>query len=153
MLTYAIPGASPIEVTYLVLDLNGTLTDGGRLIAGVGDRLTTLARDVEIHVVTADTHGSAARTIADLPVSLSMIERGDDKAALLDGLDPTRTVAIGNGRNDAAMLRAAAIGIAVIGPEGAAGPAILAADVVCRSIVEALDLLLADRRLASTLRP
>jgi soluble P-type ATPase len=51
------------------------------------------------------------------------------------------------------MLREAALGIAVIGPEGAAATAIAAADVVCRSIGEALELLLDDQALAATLRP
>jgi soluble P-type ATPase len=41
------------------------------------------------------------------------------------------TAAIGNGRNDAAMLRVARIGIAIVGPEGSASAAIAAADVVC----------------------
>jgi soluble P-type ATPase len=51
------------------------------------------------------------------------------------------------------MLRAATLGIAVIGPEGAAGPTLVAADVVCRSVLDALDLLLDERALAATLRP
>lgn len=51
------------------------------------------------------------------------------------------------------MLRAARLGIAVIGPEGAASGAIMAADLVCRSVTEALDLLLDERLLVATLRP
>jgi soluble P-type ATPase len=50
------------------------------------------------------------------------------------------------------MLAAAALGIAVVGPEGAAGAAVRAADVVCASIVDALDLLLDERLLVATLR-
>jgi soluble P-type ATPase len=64
-----------------------------------------------------------------------------------------RTAAIGNGRNDEAMLRAAALGMAVVGPEGAATAAMLAADLVTNSVVDALDLLLDPATLASTLRP
>jgi soluble P-type ATPase len=80
------------------------------------------------------------------------IADGDDKARFVEGLGAERCVAIGNGANDAAMLAAAALGIAVVGPEGAAGSALLAADVVARSIADALDLVLDERALVATLR-
>ncbi len=154
MRTYHVPGAATIEIDHVVLDLNGTLSDRGGLIEGVADRLAALARDVELHLVTADTLGTAGQLAAGLPVSVVTISRGSDKADLVRGLGAGRTVAIGNGRNDEAMLRMAELGIAVIGPEGAAGLAVVAADIVCRSIGDALDLLLDDgRTLASTLRP
>jgi soluble P-type ATPase len=51
------------------------------------------------------------------------------------------------------MLQEAALGIVVIGREGAAAATFAAADVVCRSIGDALELLLDDRALAATLRP
>ena len=57
-----------------------------------------------------------------------------------------------NGTNDAEMLREAALGIAVIGPEGASGATVAAADLVCRSINDALGLLRDPRVLAATLR-
>jgi soluble P-type ATPase len=50
------------------------------------------------------------------------------------------------------MLQAAALGIAVLGPEGLAAEAWQAADVVMASIHDALDLLLHPRRLVATLR-
>ena len=46
----------------------------------------------------------------------------------------------------------AALGIAVVGPEGASVEAVQSANVVCRSILEALDLLLDERALIATLR-
>jgi len=61
--------------------------------------------------------------------------------------------AIGNGANDAAMLKAACIGIAVLGGEGVATSALRAADVLCGSMGEALDLLIHEAGLAATLRP
>jgi soluble P-type ATPase len=153
MRRYTVPGADTIEIEHVVLDLNGTLSDRGDLIAGVADRLTTLARDLALHLVTADTLGTASRLAAELPVSVVTISLGSEKADLVRGLGPDRTIAIGNGRNDEQMLRLAALGIAVIGPEGAATSAVLAADIVCVSILDALDLLLDERTLASTLRP
>jgi len=50
------------------------------------------------------------------------------------------------------MVGEPALGIAVVGPEGAAGAAVGAADVVVTDIRTALDLLLRPRRLVATLR-
>ena len=148
-----VPGGGTLRLEHLVLDLNGTLTDRGELIEGVAERLRRLGERLELHLVTADTFGTG-RSLADrLHLSLSTIGRGDEKAAFVGRLGPASTVAIGNGNNDEAMLRLVALGIAVLGPEGTAGRALLAADVVCRSIVEALELLLDERALVATLRP
>jgi soluble P-type ATPase len=61
-------------------------------------------------------------------------------------------VSIGNGRNDQLMLKASALGIAVILAEGIAAETLLASDVVCTSIIDALDLLRNPLRLTATLR-
>jgi soluble P-type ATPase len=50
------------------------------------------------------------------------------------------------------MLKAAAIGIAVVGTEGAATEAVFAADVVTNNIADAFELLLKPKRLIATLR-
>ena len=151
--TIPIPGASDLSIAFLVLDLNGTLSERGELIEGVADRLKLLAADVDIHLLTADTLGTAQALATELPVTVTTISRGADKADFVRRLGRERTVAIGNGRNDEAMLRQSALGIAVVGSEGAASVTLLAADLVCRSILEALDLLLDQRLIAATLRP
>lgn len=153
MRTYELPGGETLGFEHVVLDLNGTLSEWGALIDGVTEKLTRLARDLELHVLTADTLGTARRLAAGLPLSVATISLGSEKADLVRRLGPDRTVAIGNGRNDEAMLRLARLGIAVIGHEGAATSALLAADIACVSILDALDLLLDERTLASTLRP
>lgn len=45
------------------------------------------------------------------------------------------------------------LGIAIIDPEGAAGGTVRAANIVCRSVTDALDLLIDERLLIATLRP
>lgn len=153
MRRYEVPGGETIEIEHVVLDLNGTLSNRGELIPGVAERLAILARDLALHLVTADTRGTASRLAAGLPVSIVTIARGSEKADLVRRLGSDRTASIGNGRNDETMLREAAFGIAVVGPEGAASSALFAGDVICCSILDALDLLLDDQALASTLRP
>jgi soluble P-type ATPase len=71
---------------------------------------------------------------------------------VLESLGAARSAVIGNGANDADVLAAAALGIAIIGPEGASALALSAADLVCHSITAALDLLADPRALTATLR-
>lgn len=137
----------------LVLDVNGTLTNRGEVIDDVAVQLQALRETLDVHLVSADTFGSLARVASKLGLASKVIGEGAEKAAFVRQLGSHRCAAIGNGANDAGMLREAALGIAVIGPEGAAAAALAAADVVCRSIVEALDLLVDDRALAATMRP
>jgi P-type E1-E2 ATPase len=107
---------------------------------------------LSVHLLTADTFGTANAVADRLGVPVTTIQTGDNKAALVSSLGADRTAAIGNGRNDVAMLRIARLGIAVVGPEGAATDALLAANIVCQSVTDALDLLLDDRLLIATLR-
>ena len=147
-----IPGAGQLVLEHLVLDLNGTLSDRGRLIDGVAERIRLLGGDLRVHLLTADTFGTAAELGAKLGIAVTRVATGDEKASLVAALGGVAVAAVGNGRNDEAMLRAAGLGIAVVGPEGAAAAALRTADIVCRSITDALDLLLDDRLLAATLR-
>jgi len=155
MLKINLPGAKTLVLTHLILDYNGTLAGDGHLLEGVAARLEILAKQLEIHIVTADTFGSVRGQVADLPVQLAVIpleNQAQAKAAYLDTFGATAAVAIGNGRNDALMLKQAALGIAVVQTEGAATAALLAADLVTPGIIEALDLLLHPDRLRATLR-
>lgn len=148
----SIPGRDPLSLTHLVLDVNGTLTEGGLLVEGVAERVGRLRTQLEVVIASADTFGGAADLAASLGVDALLIEDGVEKAALVERLGAAGCAAIGNGANDVPMLERAALGIAVIGPEGASGRALATADIVCRSALEALDLLLDPTRLVATLR-
>jgi soluble P-type ATPase/drug/metabolite transporter superfamily protein YnfA len=116
----------PLEIAHLLFDVNGTLTDRGLLIDGVGERLARLREDVAIQLLSADTFGTLAETRAILGAEARLIHDGEDKRRLVAELSPSRCAAIGNGLNDPAMLEAAALAIAVVGPEGGSGRALLA---------------------------
>jgi soluble P-type ATPase len=148
----AIPGGDALALDHLVLDVNGTLTDRGELIAGVGDALAALRDDLEVHALSADTFGTAEELAGALGAAYSRVDSGDDKRRYVEALGPARCVAIGNGRNDATMLLSAALGIAIVGPEGASVRAAVAADVLAGSIGEALALLRDPATLTATLR-
>jgi soluble P-type ATPase len=150
-----IPGFRLLQLAHLVLDYNGTLAVDGDLIEGVKSRLNDLAGSFDIHVVTADTFGIAARALDGLDGRLVILPPGNQAAAKADyvrQLGGQATVAIGNGRNDRLMLEQAALGIAVLGEEGTAAAAILAADLVVRDVFSAFELFRNPRRLVATLR-
>jgi soluble P-type ATPase len=155
MLEIPVPGFKTLRIDHLVLDYNGTLACDGRLIDGVRERLLAVSRSLELHVLTADTHGNVAREIAGIPCGVTVIPReneAESKLSYMNKLGHNNTVYIGNGRNDRLMLNNASLGIAVIQTEGCAREAILAADVVTTSILDALDLIIHPLRLIATLR-
>ena len=155
MLTIDIPGNKVLKLSHLVLDYNGTLAVGGSVITGVRERLNTLAELLTVHVITADTFGKAAENLKNINCHLTILDKGNQqqqKADFIKKLGEQNTVAIGNGLNDALMLKEASLGIAIIQQEGAAFKTLQSADVVINNITDALDLLLNPMRLKATLR-
>jgi P-type E1-E2 ATPase len=152
-LSISIPGASGVELDHLLIDVNGTLTNRGVLMDGLASRIDELRQQLEVHLVSADTFGTLEQIAEAMRVHAVKASTGADKLRLLNALGPDRCAVIGNGANDALVLGAAAVGVAVLGPEGAATSALLAADVVCASAVDALDLLRDPKALSATLRP
>jgi P-type E1-E2 ATPase len=154
-----IPGRERFHLTHLVLDVNGTVAADGQLIDGVGAQLLALRQTGwEVHWITADTRGRQAALDEELgwPAVRIAADSAEgeaaQKAAFVQELGAARVVAVGNGANDVAMLREAALGIAVLGPEGLALDALLAADLVAPDIQAALGLLQDPTRLIATLR-
>lgn len=155
MIALDIPGFGPLALEHLVLDYNGTLAVDGRLLPGVAEALAALAADLSIHVITADTFGLAREQLAGLPLQLHIAPvegQAETKLAFIVGLGADKVAAIGNGRNDRRMVEAAALGIGLVQREGGAVATLAKADLVCTSILDALDLLRHPKRLTATLR-
>ena len=155
MMGITVPGRGSHTIEDLILDLNGTISVDGRLVRGVKERLRELSEKLEITVVTADTNRNAESLLAGLPVRIHMIRENQEnkqKLAVVLEKGKGKTVSIGNGCNDVSMLRESAIGICVLGREGASPEALTASDVVVPTINDALDLLLKAQRLRATLR-
>lgn len=155
MLRVEIPGSGVLELEHLLLDYDGTLAEDGELLPGVKERLDFLADYLKIYILTADTFGMAGTFCSRLPVELLVVSGNGGylkKEQVVKRLGPDKVVSIGNGYNDHLMLKASWLGILVLGSEGAAVQSLLNADVVTRSIEEALDLLIHPQRLKATLR-
>ena len=155
MIEVNVPGYKTLELHHMVLDYNGTLSCDGEVIQGVKKRLSVLSEQLFVHVITADTFGKVESRLKDVPCEITVLPLENQDVAKLEyikHLGADRTVCIGNGRNDRLMLKAAALGIAVVLEEGAAVETVMDADVVFSSINSALDLLSNPLRLTATLR-
>jgi soluble P-type ATPase len=155
VITVAIPDFGRLQLDHLVLDYNGTLARDGKLLPAVPRLLRSLAKKIRIHVVTADTFGMAVGQLKGLPVTLKILppdRQSEAKRSFVVLLGTRTVVAVGNGRNDRKMLKAAALGIAVVQGEGAAVQAMAAADIVATNIQDALGLLTQTKRSIATLR-
>jgi len=150
-----IPGWGNMDIENIVLDLNGTIATDGKIPFEIKEKIKSLSEKVKIHVLTADTQGTASVEISDMEVELVKVSEKDSaevKLRVLESLDPTSTVAIGNGNNDHLILKEAALGIAVLGDEGISASTMKNADIVVKNISDALDLFLKPKRLIATLR-
>ncbi len=155
MIELNIPGRGNIRLTYLVLDVNGTVAKDGRLLEKVAKPLAGLRDRLTIHLLTADTYGKQDNIDLMLGMKATRIATGQEreqKGEFVRQLGAQNVIAIGQGANDTAMLEAAAIGVAVLGAEGLAVEALLAADVLMPTIYDALQLLEFPTRLVATLR-
>lgn len=155
MIRIEIPGFGLVEIAHLVTDFTGTLSEDGRLCDGVRERLNRLAGHIAIHVLTADTFGTARAELDGIQCTVHVLDgEGHDaqKEKYVKALGRNRVFAMGNGNNDRLMLEAARVGVAVCLREGVAADAVGAADVLVASASDALDLLLNPKRLTATLR-
>jgi len=155
MITFNIPGKGYIRLSHIVLDFNGTIARDGVLIDGVKERLNKLAEQMKVHILTADTFGSCRDCCKGINGSIHILTAdvcAPEKLEITETLVAENVVALGNGANDALMLKAAALSMVVIGPEGTSAKALREADVIVKDINDGLDLLLNPKRLIATLR-
>jgi P-type E1-E2 ATPase len=155
MIEIEVPGFGAIALHHLVSDFTGTLSVDGRLLPGVKDLLQKIAALLKVHIVTADTFGTAGKELEGVDCEVQMLSGADhdrQKEEFVITLGSAGVVAIGNGNNDRRMLKAAKIGIAVCLKEGCAADAVKSADILTTSAVDALELLLNPRRMKATLR-
>lgn len=152
MIRIEIPQRGIVELHHAVFDINGTLAIDGEPVPGVVKRLKELATHLVLHALSAGTHGNMKELEQVFGLPIHMVQSGEEKARYVQQLDPEHVIAIGNGMNDVAMLRLAAIGVAILSSEGLAVQALHAADVIVLSPLDAIDLVLKPKRLVATLR-
>ena len=156
-----IPGLGRRRILALISDYTGTLSLDGKLTAGLWEALSEVSKKLDLHIITADTFGTAAQELTGLPLKMHRLKGpgGDhdlQKRQFLEAFDARSVVVFGNGNNDRLLLKAVKEGgglaIAVENGEGCAADAIQSANVLISGASNALNLLLRTDRLKATLR-
>ena len=147
-----IPGRRIIKIENLLLDYNGTIACDRKLISSVQEKLEAInKKGITVQVVT----GTVRAQCANLPVEIKIFDNSnaaENKRAIVEELGADRCLCIGNGFNDGQMFETCSIAIIVIGEEGCSAKSLLKADIVCKNIEEAFDLILKPSRMIATLR-
>ena len=144
-----------LNLKYLLLDYTGTLSEHGKLINCVKEKLLILSNNFEkIIVLTADTFGTAHKELKNFPVEVKILEHPTSKGKLevVNKLGPEYCVSIGNGNNDIDMLKTTKFSFAVINRDGCNAKLIKYADLIFKSTCDALDSLIDTRIIISLLR-
>ncbi|MCX7857962.1 MAG: HAD family hydrolase [Deltaproteobacteria bacterium] len=155
MISVSIPGWGDIEIEYLLVDYNGTIALDGKIKSGVKELLEKISRYIRVFIVTADTYDSVDSDVDVMGFNVLKVKKdnsAEEKAKIVKELGPEKVLAIGNGANDALMLKEAALGIGVIGEEGCSNILLKEADIVVKDITEALNIVLHPERIIATLQ-
>ena len=143
------PGQIPLEIEFILLNFEGTLATDRRIHPKAKDKLNLLAKRSKIYILAKGEQEAIGEILKKIKAEVIYLTEGEvsqGKLDLLRQVGAARTVAIGNGVDDAAMIEEAGLGICVMGKEGASGEAIEKADVVFADILHALDFLLKPLR-------
>lgn len=150
-----IPHFKNLSLSHIVCDYNGTIAKDGAVLPQIKELFERLAKSYTLHVITSDTFGSVTAQLEGYKAQIKILNTDDhtaEKAAFVLALGAEQCAAMGNGNNDAQMLRAAAVGIAILGDEGCSLDTLMNANIVCKNSAEALELFLEPKRLIATLR-
>ena len=154
MKTITIPDFGTLNISDIVCDYNGTLAVDGVILPSVSEAINNIS-DIRVHVITADTFGLAEKQLKGTNCSLTISPKENQaqwKLNYINSLNSKTTACIGNGRNDRFMLKESALGIALIQGEGASVETLMNANIVCTSIICALEYFSNPKRLIATLR-
>ena len=157
MKEFIIPNYGKINIENIIFDINGTIQFNGQISDDLVKKIEELKKVYKIYLVSADTRGNLKELAEKLNVSYIKINpvensEAEEKNRELIRLGKDVTVAIGNGNNDALMLKNAILGITILGSEGATIKSILNSEVIVPDPISAINLLLDEKIMIGTLR-
>ena len=148
------PGQDLLEMDFILMDFEGTLAQDRRVDPKAKDKINLLSKRMKIYILAKgekEVVEDVLKKVKAEVIYLRERETAQRKLSLLQQLGARRTVAIGNGVDDAPMLEEAGLGICILGREGASVEAMQKADVVVTNILDALDFILKPLRQEATL--
>jgi len=154
MITIQKPGQAPLEIEYLLVDYEGTLAIDGRVHPKAKDKMNLLSKRIKIYILFKGEKDKAEERLKKLKAEMLFLKEekaSEEKLDFLRKLDPQKTVAIGNGLDDAQIFDEVGFSICIIGKEGACGETLKRANLVMTDILDALDFLLKPFRQKATL--
>ncbi len=155
MIKIEIPGINELTIENLVLDYNGTIACNGKVVPGVMEILQQIKSKVKVYILTADTYGTVKNEFENTGIEVHILKSDNgtlEKFEFVKNLDSEKTISIGNGNNDAAMLKESLLSIAIMGGEGCSFKALANADIVVGNILDALLLVEDPIKIKATLR-
>lgn len=155
MITLLRPGHDPLAIDSILIDFEGTLALDGRVHPKVKDKLNLLAKRARIYILTEEKKEKVEEVLRKVKAEIVWLSEGQgsqEKSRWLDQVGPDRTVAIGNGLDDAEILDKAALGLAILSKEGTVVSTLTQADLLFPSLLDALDFLLKPLRQKATLK-
>jgi soluble P-type ATPase len=143
------PGQSPLEIEFVLLNFEGTLATDRRVHPKAKDKLNLLSKRCKIYILAKGEQEAIRAILKKVKAEVIYLTEGEvsqGKLDLLRQVGAARTVAIGNGVDDVAMIEEAGLSICIIGVQGTSAEAIKKADVVFTDILHAFDFLLKPMR-------
>jgi len=152
-MVYKPVGVGEIELTNIILDLNGTLAINGKLVEGVKNRLVKLKQmGFNLYLFTGDQRGNAIDLASEISIKVQKATTSDEKEALTMKLETEKTVAIGNARIDIGTFKSCKLRIGTLQAEGIHTEILPYIDILVPSINDALDLLINSDVFNATMR-
>ncbi len=154
MISIERPGQGNLEIEFILVDFEGTLGFDRQVHPKAKDKINLLSKRTKIYILAKGEKILVEEALKKVKAEIICLTEGksiQQKLDLLRQLGATRTVAIGNGVDDAPMIEEAGFGICVLGKEGTSSEAMKKADVVFLNILDALDFLLKPLRQKATL--
>ena len=154
MISIERPGQDNLEVEFILIDFEGTLASDRRVHPKAKDKINLLSKRAKIYILAKEEKERTEEALKKVKAEIIYLKEGESfqkKLDLLRQLGANRTVAMGNGADDAAMIEEAVLGICILSKEGTFSEAMKKADVVFMNMLDALDFLLKPLRQKATL--
>ncbi|TXT66486.1 MAG: putative Haloacid dehalogenase [Promethearchaeota archaeon] len=154
---YIIPNVGTLKISTILFDINGTLQFQGKVSAQLIKLFKRLKMEFNVILISSDTRGNLkniANKLGTTYIRINPENQTDTEAKNMEliRIGKEHTIAVGNGRNDALMLKNAALGILILGSEGASTKSLLNSDIVFTNPIDAIHFLLDEKAVVATLR-